>query len=138
MTSFAEVAENVRAIIAAHAQAQDDGRADDVAALYCPDGAFEVPGMGFYEGTETIRSTWKAWAPTREQRHIVTNTVLTEWNAEQARATSDAILVQKGDEGWAVGIVARYHDTFRHTDTGWRLWRRHEEFFGWTPPTAGG
>jgi hypothetical protein len=41
-----------------------------------------------------------------------------------------------GDEGWTVGVVARYHDTFRRTDAGWRIWRRHEEFFGWQPPTA--
>lgn len=135
-TTFAEVAEHLRAIIARHAMAQDDGAADDVAALYCPDGAFEVPGMGFYEGTETIRETWKAWAPRREQRHIVTNTVISEWSDREAKASSDAVLLQRGEQGWTVGIVARYHDTFRHTDAGWRIWRRHEEFFGWTLPAS--
>jgi uncharacterized protein (TIGR02246 family) len=139
--AFPEVAEHVRALIAEHAQAQDDGRVDDIAALYCPDGAFVVPGMGRYEGRETIRETWAAWAAAtpegRLQRHVVTNTVITEWDAEQARASSDAILLSKGEAGWAIGVVARYHDTFRRTAEGWRIALRDEEFFGWAPPSAG-
>ncbi|MBB3665601.1 3-phenylpropionate/cinnamic acid dioxygenase small subunit [Prauserella sediminis] len=134
--TFAEVAEELRAIIAAHAQAQDDGRADDLTALYHPQGSFTVPGVGTYEGTETIRETWKAWAPTRLQRHVITNTVITEWSAEQAKATSDVVMLTHSDAGWAVGIVARYFDTFRNSGAGWKIWRRDEEFFGWTPPTA--
>jgi uncharacterized protein (TIGR02246 family) len=134
MRGFAEVAEQIRHLIATHAQAQDAGRADELAELYCPDGAFEVPGMGFYEGSATIRETWKAWTPKNEQRHIVTNTVITEWSDREAKASSDAILLQHGEQGWTVSVVARYHDTFRNTDAGWRIWRRHEEFFGWTPP----
>jgi uncharacterized protein (TIGR02246 family) len=140
VTGFSEVAEHVRAIIAAHAQAQDDGRADDIAALYCVDGAFVVPGMGRFEGRDTIRDTWTAWAAAtpadRLQRHIITNTVITGWDEREAGARSDAILLQKGESGWAVGVVARYHDTFRRTDEGWRLQLRGEEFFGWTPPPS--
>ena len=44
--TFADVAEGVRATIARYTQALDDGRADDVVATYCKDGAFELPGTG--------------------------------------------------------------------------------------------
>ena len=136
MVTYVEVAENVRAVIAAHAHAQDDGRSDDIAALYTADGALEVPGMGVYEGTEAIRATWDAWKPQQPQRHIVTNTLVTSWNDQEARATSDVVYVQNGDTGWSVQIVARYHDTFRNAAGTWLLSRRSEEFVGWTPPAG--
>ena len=44
--SYADVAEGIRATLAAYAHALDDGRTDDVVATFCPDGAVEIPGMG--------------------------------------------------------------------------------------------
>ena len=43
-TTFAEVAEGVRATIAAYTQALDDGRTADVVATFCPEGRVEIPG----------------------------------------------------------------------------------------------
>jgi 3-phenylpropionate/cinnamic acid dioxygenase small subunit len=128
--AFAEVAEQVRAVLAAAAQAQDDGRTDDLVALYAEDGVVDVPGLGRFAGASALRAAFAGWAPTVPQRHIVTNTLVTEWDGGSARATSDVVFVQRGHSGWAVATVARYHDTFRNTDGTWALAQRSMEFVG--------
>lgn len=136
MSTYAEVAEHVRAVIAAHAQAQDDGRAEDVAALYTSDGVLVIPGYGTFEGSAAVRALWEQAVPRAPQRHITTNVLLTSWNDEEARSSTDVVFVQKGEAGWAVQIVARYHDTFRNVDGTWLLARRDEEFVGYEIPAA--
>ena len=59
-TTFAEVAEGVRATIAAYTQALDDGRTDDVVATFCPDGVCEIPGLGTHQGHDALR---RAYSP---------------------------------------------------------------------------
>jgi hypothetical protein len=48
--TYADVAEGVKAALAAYTQALDDGRTDDVVATFCPDGACEIPGLGHHRG----------------------------------------------------------------------------------------
>ncbi|MBH0121597.1 nuclear transport factor 2 family protein, partial [Rhodococcus sp. CX] len=83
MATFAEVYAAVSAVIAAHAQAQDDGRVEDMVALYWPDGVVEIPGFPTIEGADAIRAAFSqpGWRPdpATPQRHVVANTVLTEW-----------------------------------------------------------
>jgi uncharacterized protein (TIGR02246 family) len=127
-TSRAEAVEGIRAVIAAHAQAQDDGRTDDVVALYTPDGAVEVPGAGTYEGAAALREAFDGWRPRRPQRHVVVNTVVTDWDDDAAQATSDVVFAQRGESGWAVQVVGRYRDTLRQQDGTWLLHRRVMSF----------
>jgi ketosteroid isomerase-like protein len=112
--SYAEVAEQVRAVLAALAQARDDGRTDDLVACYTEDGVVEVPGLGTFAGASAPREAFAGWAPAVPQHHIVTNTLVTEWDASSAQASSDVVFVQHGASGWAVASVARYHDTFKN------------------------
>lgn len=126
--TYAEVAEQIRALLAALAQAQDDGRTDDLVSLYAEDGVVEVPGLGTFSGATALRAAFARWAPTLPQRHIVTNTLVTEWDGDAAQAVSDAVFLQRGDSGWAVATVARYHDTFRNSDGTWALARRSMTF----------
>jgi len=127
-TTYAEVVEGVRAAIAAYTHALDDGRTDDVVATFCPDGACEIPGMGTHEGHDALRTAYSRWKPQRPQRHLVVNTLVTEWNDYEASAVSDVIFVVQGDAGWAVQIVGRYHDLLHHGDGAWRFHRRVAEF----------
>ena len=60
----------------------------------------------------------------------MTNTLVTEWDGGAARAVSDVVLIKRGDAGWSVATVARYHDTFRNSDGTWTLARRSMEFTG--------
>jgi SnoaL-like domain len=127
-TSYADVVEGIRAAIAAYTQALDDGRTDVVVATFCPDGVCDIPGMGTHEGHEALRAAYDRWKPRRPQRHLVVNTLVTEWNDHEANAVSDVIFILQGDAGWAIQVVGRYHDTL-HCDGGtWRFHRRTAEF----------
>jgi ketosteroid isomerase-like protein len=123
-TTFAQVVEGVRATIAAYTHALDDGRTDDVVATYCPDGVFEMPGIGAFEGHDALREAYAGWKPQRPQRHLVVNTLVTDWDDHDATAISDVVFVLKDESGWAIQFVARYHDTLHHDDGTWRFRRR--------------
>jgi hypothetical protein len=126
--SFADVDAGVRATIAAYTQALDDGRTDDVVGTYCPDGVFDLPGSGTYEGHEALREAYRSWEPQRPQRHLVLNTLVTDWDDHEARATSDVILLLQGTSGWSVQLVGRYRDVLHRADGVWRFHRRSASF----------
>jgi ketosteroid isomerase-like protein len=126
--NYADVAEGVRAAIAAYTHALDDGRTDDVVATFCEDGMVDIPGMGTHEGHEALRAAYTKWAPRRPQRHLVVNTHVTDCNDGEAHAVSDVVFLLKGEGGWAVQLVGRYRDTL-HDDGGvWRFHRRTATF----------
>ena len=127
-TTYAEVAEGVRAAIAAYTHALDDGRTDDIIATFCPEGVCDIPGMGTHVGHDALREAYTRWKPTRPQRHLVVNTLVTDWTDHEAKATSDVVFLLKGDSGWAIQVVGRYHDTLHHDDGAWRFHHRVAEF----------
>jgi hypothetical protein len=126
--SFAEVAEGVRATIAAYTQALDDGRTDDVVATFCADGGCDIPGLGTYEGHDALRAAYDNWKPRRPQRHLVLNTLVTDWSEHEAHATSDVVFLLQGDAGWAVQVVGRYDDTLHRDGDAWRFHHRAATF----------
>jgi ketosteroid isomerase-like protein len=123
-TTYADVVEGIRATIAAYTQALDDGRTDDVVATYCADGVFELPGTGTFEGHHALRAAYAGWQPRVPQRHLVANTLVTEWSENEATAISDVVLIVKGESGWAIQFVARYRDTLHRSDGTWKFHRR--------------
>jgi SnoaL-like domain len=126
--SYAEVAEGVRAAIAAYTQALDDGRTEDVVATFCPDGGCDIPGLGRHRGHDALRQAYAGIVPARPQRHLVLNTLVTDWSQDEATATSDVIFIRQGKEGWAILLVGRYHDTLHAQDGTWRFHHRSAEF----------
>jgi hypothetical protein len=127
-TTHADVVAGVLAAIAAYAQALDDGRVDDVVATFCTDGSCDIPGLGAHTGRDALRTAYEKVRPHAPQRHVVVNTLVTEWDEHNAKATSDLVFLLKGDAGWAVRMVGRYHDTLRNDDGIWRFQRRVAEF----------
>ena len=127
-TTYAEVVEGVRAAIAAYTQALDDGRTDDVVATFCPDGGCDIPGLGEHVGHDALREAYAKWKPRRPQRHLVVNTLVTDWSDQEATASSDVIFLLQGDTGWSVHLVGRYQDTLHHDNGTWRFHRRAAEF----------
>ncbi|GAA3204294.1 nuclear transport factor 2 family protein [Actinocorallia longicatena] len=117
-------AAGIRAVLGAHAQAQDDGRSADVVALYTPDGVLEIPGLPPVEGHEALRDAFLSWAPARPQKHLVSNTVVTSLSGDEASAASDVVFLQHSGSEWAVRLVARYDDSFRFRDGAWKIARR--------------
>jgi len=84
--------------------------------------------LGTHEGHDALREAFAKVEPRRPQRHLVLNTLVTDWNDREARAISDIVLLLKGDAGWSVQLVGRYHDVL-HADGGaWRFHRRVAEF----------
>jgi hypothetical protein len=126
--TFADVVEGVRATIAAYTHALDDGRTDDVVATFCPDGSCDMPGLGAHTGHDALRAAYDRVKPRRPQRHLVVNTLVTDWDDHEAKATSDVVLLLQGESGWSVQIVGRYLDTLHCTDDAWRFHRRVAEF----------
>ena len=126
--TYAEVVEGVRAAIAAYTHALDDGRTDDVVATFCRDGVCEIPGMGTHVGHDALRAAYSGWKPRRPQRHLVVNTLVTDWDAHEATAISDVIFILQHDSGWAIQVVGRYEDTLHHDDGTWRFSRRTATF----------
>ncbi|MQY21539.1 nuclear transport factor 2 family protein [Nocardia macrotermitis] len=126
----AEVAAGVRATIGAHTQAQDAGRIDDVAAQYTADAVLEMPGVPAFEGRAAIREAFEGFSAqiTTPTRHLLANTVLTSWSADEATAESDAALFVRGENGWGVQLVGHYVDTLRRQDGGWRFRHRKTTF----------
>jgi len=126
--TFAEVSEGIRATLAAYTQALDDGRADDVVATFCPDGVIDLPGMGIHEGRDALLAAYTKWKPRQPQRHLVLNTLVTDWNEHEAHAISDVVFILLGDGGWSIQLVGRYDDTLHNDDGTWRFHRRVAEF----------
>ena len=124
MGGFAEVVEGVRATIAAYTQALDDGRTDDVVATFCADGVSEIAGQGCYAGHDALRAAYSKWTPRRPQRHLVLNTLVTDWNDHEAHAVSDVVMILPGSSGWSIQFVAKYHDTLHRAEGEWRFHRR--------------
>jgi SnoaL-like domain len=131
--TYADVVEGVRACLAAYTQALDDGRADDVVATFCADGGVDIPGLGTHEGHDALRSAYEAITPRRPQRHLVLNTLLTEWNDHEATAVSDVVLLLRGKDGWSIPLVGRYEDTLHNDGATWRFHRRTAAFVEGAP-----
>jgi SnoaL-like domain len=125
---YADVVEGVRAAMAAYAQALDDGRTEDIVTTFCADGVVEIPGSGTHEGHDAIRKAYAGLKPRVPQRHVVVNTLVTDWNEHEASAVSDLLFLQKGESGWAIQLVGRYEDTLVHQDGAWRFRKRTMEF----------
>jgi hypothetical protein len=122
--TYAEVVEGIRASLAVYTHALDDGRTDDVVATFCPGGVIEIPDIGTFEGHDALREAYAGWVPRRPQRHLVVNTLITDWDDHQATAVSDVVFALEGEGGWSIQFVARYHDTLHHDDGTWRFHRR--------------
>lgn len=128
MSSFAEVAEGVKATLAAYVHALDDGRAVDVVATFCPDGGIELPGMGTHEGTEALQAAYAQWVPRMPQRHLVLNTHVTVVGDDEATAISDVVFLLKVEDRWKVQLVGRYDDVLHRHGERWRFHRRVATF----------
>lgn len=126
----AEVAEGVRSTVAAYCHALDDGRVDDLVALFTDDASSALPGMEPVTGREALLALYGRLTPKRPQRHLVVNSVITQTAAGRADAVSDLVLVAKDESGWGVALVGRYVDTLREQDGRWLFASRSLTFQG--------
>jgi len=115
-TTQDQVAAGVQATLAAYARALDEGRTDDVVALFHPSGSIEIAGMGSFQGRDSIREVYSGLVPALPQLHLVANTVISSWTDDEATAISNFTFLQRGESGWVVPVTGRYDDVFRKDD----------------------
>ncbi|KXF57136.1 hypothetical protein AXA44_31035 [Rhodococcus sp. SC4] len=120
----AEVAEGVRRAIAAYCHALDDGRVDDLVALFTSDGKSALPGMDMAEGHDALRALYRALVPQVPQRHLVFNTVISHQDDGRIGALSDLVFLSKSESGWTITLVGRYDDLLRREGRHWRFEHR--------------
>ncbi|HEX3705783.1 MAG TPA: nuclear transport factor 2 family protein [Mycobacteriales bacterium] len=125
---YADVVAGVSAALAAYGQAVDDGRTDDVVAAYCADGSCDIQALGAHQGHDELRAAYSKVEPRAPQRHLVFNTHVTSWSAEEASAVSDFVFMFRRDEAWQVMLVGRYNDTLHRDGDVWRFHRREGVF----------
>ena len=126
--SYADVVEGVRAAIARYTHALDDGRAADVVATFVDGGVFDAGAIGTFEGHDALLGAYESFKPRRPQRHLISNTLLTDWNEAEANATSDVVFTVHNGQAWVIGVVGRYDDQLRNIDGEWKFVRRTATF----------
>jgi hypothetical protein len=115
-------------LIAAYAQALDDGRSAEVVATFADGGTFEIVGTSTHTGAAELRAAYDSWAPQVPQRHVVTNTYVHESSATTARATSDFAFMVNGGKGWVTSAVGRYDDELVAVGGEWKFRHRRATF----------
>jgi hypothetical protein len=125
---YADVLAGVSAAIAAYTQALDDGRTDDVVDTFCADGSCDIPGLGAAQGHDALRAAYEAVNPQAPQRHLIVNTLLTQWSPTEATASSDVVFLIRGEKGWSVFLIGRYTDRLRNEGGTWKFAHRASEF----------
>lgn len=120
--------EEVRQVIAKYCQALDDGRVDDLVALFTEDGVSALPGMDSVRGRDALGELYRNLVPKAPQRHLVLNTVVSELGAGRAGAVSDLVFLTKSESGWDVSLVGRYDDLLREEEGHWRFESRTLSF----------
>lgn len=117
-----------RNLLGAHVQAQDAGRAADVAALYLQDAVLQMPGADPFAGRDAIRAAYEGWSSNRPQKHLVGNTTVRQVSETELAVVSDVVYFQRGDDGWSVMVVGQYDDTLRLHDGRWHFALRAVQF----------
>lgn len=118
-------------LINLYASLNDQGRWEEVAALYAPDGLMTRPTApdAPVVGRAALLASFLA-RPPRASRHICSNIVVEVESADAARAES-MILLFTGTPDPSGGLpiagpplVGAYHDRFVRTEEGWRFSER--------------
>ena len=100
---------------------------DDIVATFCDDGESDMPGLGVHRGRDELRSAYEKVRPQAPQRHLVVNTLVSDWSDDGASALSDVVFMASAADGWKIHLVARYHDVLRNEDGTWRFAKRRLE-----------
>lgn len=127
--TYADISAGVQVTLATYTQALDSGRLDEVLATFTGDGVLEIPDFGVLaEGPEAIRGYYTATDGEVALRHVVANTLVSEEKDGTVGASSDLLVLGKGEAGWTLLMVGKYEDTLRFDDGRWRFLRRTLSF----------
>ncbi|SDU63341.1 nuclear transport factor 2 family protein [Gordonia westfalica] len=113
-------------LVTAYGPLVDSGDAEAVAALWTPDGTYDVDGL-FMHGRDDIvamvRSDAHQGLIARGCTHLQ-GAVHANVHGDEAIAASHSLLVVAGDKGFRVIRATAHHWRFVRTDAGWKVARR--------------
>ncbi|MCZ4580091.1 nuclear transport factor 2 family protein [Gordonia amicalis] len=122
-------------LVTAYGPLVDSGDADAVAALWTPDGIYDVDGL-FMHGRDDIvamvRSDAHQGLIARGCTHLQ-GAVHVNVEGDEAIAASHSLLVIAGDKGFRVVRATAHHWKFVRTDAGWKVARRTSRALDGTP-----
>lgn len=121
-----------RRLSVAFATRVDQNDVDGVAALFLPDGRFSRADMTL-DGAEAIRIFLRDRPAQRITRHVCTNILIDVDDPERARGLTYFTLYEGTRPEELSGsplpvqlphTIGEYHDVFRKTKDGWRIFER--------------
>jgi len=110
--------------LALHAHLVDADQLDRIDDLFTPDAVYDMtaPGLGIFEGIETIRAAAAQMSASGHApiAHFLTNVILTSTRDDEATALSKCLMIMA--TGTIQGVT--YDDTLRRDRGHWRISRR--------------
>ena len=114
----------IRELCARYNHAVDDGRYEEFAGCFTPDGTFEVVGLGEFSGREAIAALMAqfGFGPV----HLSTDAVVTFQDGGQATQVCSLLLGRRAADKSSFSLLTsgRYADRLVKTTEGWRFAHR--------------
>jgi len=132
MPSMVEEKDAIREVLAEYCFRLDDGRFDEMAALFTEDGTWDT-AFGKATGRQAIAELARslrarAAEPRPRAVHLVTNIVIT-LDGERATVRSNWMVMQNGAEGPRIGSGGAYYDEMVKEDGRWLFQHRKIDRF---------
>lgn len=121
--------DEIRELLARYCFALDEGRFEDMAALFTQDGVWETAfGTGTGRAGIVAQARGIATGPRPPRVHLTTNIVI-DLNGDTATARSNWLLFQNSDSGPSIGSGGAYYDSLVKTDGSWLFAHRRIDRF---------
>lgn len=114
---------SIRRVLAAYCQLVDDGRFDELVALFTVHGGFSLGHLAI-TGRDEMRAWFEANQPPELRgKHLTTNALI-DVDGDDAVARSDFVFLSFADRQLRPVLTGRYRDELRRVDGQWLLHRR--------------
>jgi hypothetical protein len=122
-----DVVAELHNLVQAYAFFTDEGRADELAAMFTADAKWDGTdlGYGWAEGPEAIAATvLQHFDPTRPMIHVPGPPLLVRVSDSEVRGAGWCLATRSAGDGASPVIYFHYDDEFRRDEGVWRFSRR--------------
>ena len=123
MSTVLEDKDAIRDLLHEYCFCMDEGRFDEPAALFAPDGAWIAPYRQANGPAEIAAWLKQSVPPDPKRMHYVMNTII-RLDGTQADARSNYLVVVEGESGPFPSVCGTYRDRLVKRPDGWRFQRR--------------